>query len=83
MASESSRGTQWNQLRQQVLQRDNFTCVYCGREATEADHVLAKANGGKDEMTNLVASCRPCNGSKGSKTNVRLNWYDNDWLDGL
>lgn len=31
------------------------------------DHILAKANGGLDELSNLQLLCQPCNSKKGSK----------------
>lgn len=70
-------------LKELVLSRDGYACVYCGREATEADHVIARANGGKDELTNLVAACRTCNASKGARTTVRLNYVNTRWLESL
>lgn len=55
-------------LRFAVLERDHFTCLYCGRRppevVLEVDHVLARANGGTDDGTNLVTACRDCNGGK-------------------
>jgi 5-methylcytosine-specific restriction endonuclease McrA len=83
VAEGSSRGSEWNELRLRVLRRDAYTCVYCGREATEADHVQPKSKGGQDIMTNLVAACKSCNSGKGNKLNTRTNWYDSDWLDSL
>jgi hypothetical protein len=57
-------------LRFEILRRDNYTCRYCGKNAAETelhvDHVLAVALGGKDEATNLVTSCEPCNTGKAS-----------------
>lgn len=83
MSSNSSTGSAWNKLRLEVLIRDNYQCVYCGREATEADHVYPKALGGKDSIDNLVAACKECNGGKGAKTSVRLNYFDSNWLTSL
>ena len=83
MAIGSSRGPAWEALRQRVLSRDAYTCVYCGRQATEADHVIPKDKGGKDELTNLVGACKSCNSSKGNRDNTRRNWFDIDWLDNL
>lgn len=58
-------------LRVAVLQRDGYACIYCGRrppEVTlEADHVVARANGGADVAWNLVASCRDCNAGKSDR----------------
>ena len=33
----------------------------------EVDHVVAKANGGTDDMTNLVPACWTCNLAKRAK----------------
>lgn len=59
-------------LRYQVLRRDNFRCVTCGRSpATEAgcvlhvDHVLAFARGGNSRADNLRSLCESCNMGKG------------------
>lgn len=79
----TSRGSQWNKTRLMILERDNYTCAYCGREATEVDHILAKANGGTDEPSNLVAACKPCNGLKSDKPLVRTNWLNKTYLSRL
>ncbi|WP_082502913.1 HNH endonuclease [Nocardioides sp. Leaf307] len=83
VAVQSSRGSTYKKNRLTVLARDNYCCVYCGREATTADHVVAVANGGTDDVSNLVACCITCNSSKGKRINVRLNYYDARWLDSL
>jgi hypothetical protein len=51
----------WRKLRKQVLERDNWTCTYCGNEANTADHVIPRRYGGVDDLTNLVAACQRCN----------------------
>jgi 5-methylcytosine-specific restriction endonuclease McrA len=56
----------WSRLG--VLQRDQFTCAYCGGRATTVDHVLPRSRGGADNWLNTVASCGPCNNRKGSRT---------------
>jgi 5-methylcytosine-specific restriction endonuclease McrA len=68
-------------LREAVLKRDNYLCVYDGAPATEADHITPRKLGGPDELWNLVAACKSCNSSKGARTNARLTWFDRDWLD--
>jgi len=53
-----------------VLVRDGLVCVYCGsggRNLT-VDHIVPKSKGGKSTFENTVASCKPCNNKKGSKT---------------
>lgn len=56
-------------LRFEVFKRDNFTCVYCGRQAPEvvleADHRQPRSQGGKDVIANLVTACFDCNRGKG------------------
>jgi len=55
--------------RLRVLARDQYICQYCGTPgATHCDHVVAKVDGGGDEMDNLVAACARCNQLKGSKS---------------
>lgn len=55
-----------------VLIRDNFVCQYCGCRLTlktgTKDHVVPFSLGGKTDMLNLVAACKPCNGRKDNKT---------------
>ncbi len=60
-----------NSIRFAILERDNFTCQYCGKGAPEVkldvDHVIPHSKGGKDESTNLVTACKLCNLHKGNK----------------
>jgi len=60
----------WWALRQAVLERDDYTCVYCGRRGGQLtlDHVFPVSRGGTSEMTNLVTACVACNSAKGTKT---------------
>jgi 5-methylcytosine-specific restriction endonuclease McrA len=87
LSKNSSRGAAWEALRLKVLNRDGWVCAYCGKalegkDAT-ADHIIAKENGGKDEMSNLVSSCRKCNGEKSDRVMVRMNYYNRGWLSNL
>lgn len=69
-------------LREACYRRDNWQCVYCGStDDLTADHVIPRAKGGVDELWNLVTACRKCNGQKQDKIDVRLTWYDPQWLD--
>jgi len=58
-------------LRFAVLERDRFTCRYCGRSAPfvklQVDHTKAWSVGGKTVIENLVTSCWECNIGKGAK----------------
>ena len=53
-----------------VLVRDGFKCVYCGKEGKDltVDHVLPRSRGGKNDFENCVACCKKCNDRKGAKT---------------
>lgn len=63
------RKTISKKLRFEIFKRDRFTCQYCGRMAPEVilevDHIKPVAEGGKNDILNLVTSCRNCNRGKG------------------
>jgi len=49
--------------------RDEFQCQYCGaKEGLTFDHVVPRSRGGRTTWDNVVASCGPCNLTKGSRT---------------
>ncbi len=56
----------------EVFKRDSFTCQYCGRTAPdvvlEVDHINPVANGGDNDLMNLITSCYDCNRGKGKRT---------------
>jgi 5-methylcytosine-specific restriction endonuclease McrA len=56
--------------KREVLRRDDFTCQYCGRQASylTIDHVIPRRLGGKHDWDNLVAACPACNHHKGGRT---------------
>jgi 5-methylcytosine-specific restriction endonuclease McrA len=64
------RGAVWRRVRLKVLERDAWTCRYCGRPANTVDHVVPLSDRPDLalEPSNLVAACRPCNSSKGRAT---------------
>jgi hypothetical protein len=55
-------------IRFAVLNRDNFTCVYCGAKAPDVeiqvDHKIPLSKGGTNDMLNLCACCPTCNRGK-------------------
>jgi 5-methylcytosine-specific restriction endonuclease McrA len=54
----------YQRVRKEVLERDYYTCHYCGQEANTVDHVIPISKGGTDEATNMVAACIKCNSGK-------------------
>jgi len=55
--------------RMYILQRDHYTCAYCGAlNSFEVDHIFPKSRGGSDHESNLTTSCKHCNSSKKDRT---------------
>ena len=58
-------------VRFEVFKRDSFTCQYCGRMSPDVvlqcDHIHPVADGGTNDLLNLVTSCVDCNGGKGAR----------------
>lgn len=59
-------------LRFEVFKRDAFTCQYCGQKAPDVvlncDHVQSVAEGGTNDILNLITSCFDCNSGKGARS---------------
>lgn len=55
-----------------LFRRDNYHCMYCGGPFSHAeltrDHVMPRAQGGKDIWENVVAACARCNHFKADRT---------------
>ena len=61
-----------NFLRFEILERDNFTCQYCGhkditKRTLHVDHIHPVAKGGITTKENLITACDKCNNGKGAK----------------
>ena len=59
-------------IRYNVLRRDNFTCQKCGATVQdgvklEVDHIIPVSKGGKTNMNNLQTLCNRCNKGKCDK----------------
>lgn len=59
-------GRPWRRLKQQVHVRDEWTCQSCHRVSMylECDHVINKAQGGTNELSNLQSLCKECHDTK-------------------
>lgn len=65
-------GGRWEVLRKRVLERDHYLCMPCLKEgkvheANQVDHIIPKADGGTDAMSNLQAINKRCHGLKTSR----------------
>ena len=58
--------------KREVFVRDNWTCMYCRKPVSAntatIDHVMPRAQGGKDTYENTVTACSNCNSKKGNQT---------------
>jgi hypothetical protein len=59
----------WHQIREAVLERDNYRCTDCTKpkEAVESfhiDHNVPRGRGGSDRFTNLRTLCKRCHEAK-------------------
>lgn len=64
-------------IRYNVLKRDNYTCQICGITAKDGaklhiDHIVPVSKGGKTVMSNLQTLCDRCNIGKSNKTDEKL-----------
>ena len=67
----------WERLRAEVFARDGGKCVRCGStEDLHCDHILELANGGTNDIDNLMTLCRSHHSAKTAK--ARSNWNDNN-----
>ena len=73
ITTEIERSKMTDNLRYNVLKRDNFTCVLCGVSSKDGaklhvDHIIPIAKGGKTVMSNLQTLCDRCNIGKSDIT---------------
>lgn len=71
--------TKWRYQRQPkwsksaVLKRDEFKCAFCSAKASTIDHIIPRAQGGKNTWKNTIAACSPCNNKKADRTPQQAN----------
>jgi len=63
--------------RENIYQRDSYTCQYCSRKFSTVDlnldHVVPRDKGGRSTWDNVVTSCISCNSRKGNKLPAQAN----------
>lgn len=72
----------WLKIRVVVLNRDNFSCKYCGRSPMNEDgvilhidHKIPKNQGGDNSIDNLITACAECNLGK---SDLILSFWKNE-----
>ena len=70
--ADRQRALLTSSLRYDILKRDGFRCVICGRTAEDGiklhvDHIIPVSKGGLSEPSNLRTLCSDCNLGKGDK----------------
>ena len=58
------------EVREYLLEKFNRTCAYCGAKGVplQVEHVIPKARGGSDRVSNLTLACGNCNQAKGAQS---------------
>lgn len=84
-------GTQYQQgtlygyeVREYLLEKYHHRCVYCsgstrfsaGHSPLQIEHIIPRARGGTDSVSNLTIACDKCNQKKGTKTAVEFGFPD-------
>lgn len=72
MVNDAEHAKVTRAMRYDVLRRDGFKCVRCGRGREDGvklhvDHIVPVSRGGKSTMDNLQTLCEDCNCGKGNK----------------
>jgi len=63
-----TKGGFWNKIRNKVLERDGYRCVWCNtKEHLGLGSLIPPSRGGKLEIDNYVTTCQYCRPSKGNK----------------
>jgi 5-methylcytosine-specific restriction endonuclease McrA len=58
------------EVREYVLEKWGRRCAYCHTTGVplQIEHIVPKARGGSDRVSNLTLACEPCNVAKGTQT---------------
>jgi len=56
------------EVREYLLEKWNRQCAYCDKKDTplQVEHIVCKAKGGSNRVSNLTLACETCNKSKGT-----------------
>lgn len=56
------------ETREYLLEKWQRKCAYCGKEGVplQVEHIVPRAKGGSNRVSNLTLACEPCNTKKGT-----------------
>ena len=66
-------------IRQEVFERDNYTCQRCFMPGSHAHHVNYKSRGGLDIISNLVTLCTNCH-REVHEHNLKITYDGSMWF---
>ena len=57
------------EVREYLLEKWGRTCAYCGKKDVplQVEHIVPRARGGSNRVSNLTLACQPCNQKKGAQ----------------
>ena len=76
IAEDIRQNEVWSRIREQVLERDNHSCVLCGKtkpSRLHVHHILKRKDGGTHHADNLLTVCPACH------ARADRDLYDMDW----
>jgi 5-methylcytosine-specific restriction endonuclease McrA len=58
------------EVREYLLEKWGRRCAYCGKEnvSLQVEHLISRARGGSNRVSNLTLACADCNRKKGNRT---------------
>jgi 5-methylcytosine-specific restriction endonuclease McrA len=63
-----AHSNEMNWSRTKMLDRDLYTCGYCGKWGNTVDHIVPQSRGGKYTWMNTITACFKCNNFKADRT---------------
>ena len=66
------------EVREYLLEKFNRSCAYCQIENVplQIEHIVPRARGGSNRVSNLTLACAPCNLKKGTRTAEEFGYPD-------
>jgi hypothetical protein len=66
------------EVREYLLEKWGRRCAYCGATGVplQVEHIVPRARGGSNRVSNLTLACTPCNTAKGTRTAAEFGHPD-------